>query len=373
MGKTFDITDEQEKNVEREIVRLNIERDFDSFEDLSQAAFGEGVNLNREMHEWLFDNNPYNKNGNMMFLLKEGDKVIGCDGLIPNELYVNGKTLLTAHSIKSMTHPDYQRQGIFRKMTENSADAGLRDGVDVIIGLANAASYPAYQKFGWATLFEKEVYVKPIQIKKLLQRKLKLAPLASIGNSIFSSYSKAKLNRQIPKDIQFEWLDQVPPEVQSVWDKYKDKYEVLLVRDYQYLNYRYNERPDVQYKTLIAKKNGEIIGFAIVHDSKTKRSVFTSAVEFFTDPTNDGYIKAMAQEIARYAYRQNLDYLIIATGEFGRYETVFKEIGFRVTPKPPSNNMMIAHVLSDKVTINELNGGARWHITQGDGDTELDI
>jgi len=106
--------------MEREIVRLDMDRDFEAFEDLLKISFGEATNSKKEMYEWLFENNPYNKSGNMMYLLKEGDKVIGCDGLLPNELYVNGKTLLTAHSVKSMTHPDYKRQGIFRKMTKIS-------------------------------------------------------------------------------------------------------------------------------------------------------------------------------------------------------------------------------------------------------------
>jgi hypothetical protein len=44
-----------------------------------------------------------------------------------------------------------------------------------------------------------------------------------------------------------------------------------------------------------------------------------------------------------------------------------------ITRKPPKNNMMIAHVLSDKVTLEELTDHEKWHITQGDGETELDL
>ncbi len=35
--------------------------------------------------------------------------------------------------------------------------------------------------------------------------------------------------------------------------------------------------------------------------------------------------------------------------------------------------MMIANVLSDRVTLEELMGHEKWHITQGDGETELDL
>ncbi len=359
--------------MEREIVRLDLDRDFEAFEELSIISFGENTNINKEMYRWLFDRNPYNKSGNMMYLLKEGDKVIGCDGLLPNELYVNGKVLLTAHSVKSMTHPDYKKQGIFRKMTENSCERGRQDGVDVIIGLANDQSYAAYQRFGWPTLFEKEVYVKPILINNILKRRIKVGILSELGNSIYSSFMKNRLKKEIDQEIKFEILDKVPQETQECWDRYKSKYNVLLVRDYKYLNYRYNERPDVDYVTILARLNNEIIGFAILHNSVANNSKMTSAVEFFTDPHNERFIKALADGISKYCYDNGLEYAVVGTGHYGKYRKVLLNNGFMVTRKPPKNNMMIAQILSDRVTLEEITGHEKWHITQGDGETELDL
>jgi hypothetical protein len=359
--------------MDRKIVKLDMSKDFETFEELSVISFGQATNSKKEMYEWLFDNNPYNKSGNMMYLLKEGDKVIGCDGLLPNELYVNGKVLLTAHSVKSMTHPDYKKQGIFKMMTENSCERGRQDGVDVVIGLANDQSYPAYQRFGWPTLFEKEVYVKPILINNILKRRLKIGALAEFGNSIYAAFMKNKLKSSMDKEIKFEILNQVPNEIQKCWDKYKSKYNVMLVRDYKYLNYRYNQRPDVDYVTVVEKLNNEIIGFAILHNSFANGSKMTSAVEFFTDPTNERYIKALANGIAKYCYDNKLEYAVVGTGLFGEYRKVLLKNGFMVTRKPPKNNMMIAHILSDRVTLDEMTGHEKWHITQGDGETELDL
>lgn len=359
--------------MEREIVRLDMDRDFAAFEELSVISFGQATNCNKEMYEWLFDMNPYNKSGNMMYLLKEGDKVIACDGLLPNELYVNGKVLLAAHSVKSMTHPDYKRQGIFRKMTENSCERGKQDGVDVVIGLANDQSYPAYQRFGWPTLFEKEVYVKPILINNILRRRIKIGFLADLGNLIFATFMKIKLKGQLDKEIEYEILDKVPEEIQQCWDKFKSKYRVLLVRDYKYLNYRYNERPDVDYVTLLARHKGQIIGFAILHNAVANGSKMTSAVEFFTDPTNERYIKALANGLAKYCYDNKLEYAVVGTGHYGEYRKVLLSNGFMVTRKPPKNNMMIANILSDRVNLDEIIGHDKWHITQGDGETELDL
>jgi hypothetical protein len=299
--------------------------------------------------------------------------VIACDGLIPVELYVNGKTLIAAHSVKSMTHPDYKKQGIFRMMTENSCNRGKEDGVDVVIGLANDQSYPAYERFGWPTLFEKEVYVKPIIITNILKRRIKSAIASSLGNEIYAAYSKCKLSFKMDKEIQFEILNIVPKQIQSCWDNYKDKYKVMLVRDYKYLNYRYNERPDVKYVTILAKLNNEIVGFAILHNSVANGSKMTSAVEFFTDPTNESYISALSNGVSKYCYENKLEYLVVGTGLHGLYRKVLLNNGFMVTRKPPKNNMMIANILSDRLSLEEINGHDKWHITQGDGETELDL
>jgi len=41
--------------------------------------------------------------------------------------------------------------------------------------------------------------------------------------------------------------------------------------------------------------------------------------------------------------------------------------------KTSKNNMMIANILTDKLTLDEITGHDKWHITQGDGETELDL
>ena len=359
--------------MEREVVNFDLERDFETFKDLSISCFGPGSNLDKEMHRWLLDENPYNPDGkNLLFLLKEGEKAIGCDGLIPNELYLRGKTYLMAHSVKSMTHPDFQRQGIFRKMTENSESKGREAGVDVILGLANAASYPAYQKFGWETLLEKEVLVKPIHIKKILKRKFKLNTVAELGDFVFTTVNKLQM-KENSESLSFEWLDQVPEEVQDCWDRYKDNYDLLLVRDYKYLHYRYNQRPDVSYHTLLVRQYGKAVGFVILRESKTKNSVFASVAEFFTDPFDDKLIDAMAKALTRYAYERELDYLVLSCGEYGNYNRVLKQNSFRPTPKPASNNMMIARILNEDIRVEDLKRPQSWHLSQGEGDVELDL
>lgn len=356
----------------REIVKFDLERDFSGFQALSTACFGPNSNLDKEMHRWLLDENPYQADGNLLFLMKEDDKAIACDGLLLNELYLKGKSYLLAHSVKSMTDPDYRGQGLFRLMTENSVLQAREAGVDLILGLANKASYPAYQKFNWQTLFEKEVLVKPIHIRKFLKRKLHLSAVAAAVDTVFGLWNKAR-NSKSNKDLSFAWLEQVPAETEEVWQRYKDKYDVLLVRDYKYLNYRYNARPDVAYRTLVVRDQDEIVGYAILREASTLHSELGSVAEFFTDPFNENYIKYMAQQLNIYAYERGLDYLVLSCGNFGSYRQLLKKQGYHATLQPAVNNKMIACILNDEIHSEDLKGAEHWHVSQGDGDVELDL
>ncbi|QSX05408.1 GNAT family N-acetyltransferase [Sedimentibacter sp. zth1] len=362
---------------ERKIVNLNLEKDFDSFDELCILSFGERTNQDLRMHKWMFDENPYNPNGhNLMYVLKDGDKIIGADGLIPFKLYVDGKTVVGAHSVKSMTHPDFKRQGIFRMMTENSVNSGRENGVDVIIGLANKNSYPAYERFGWPTLFEKDVFVRPINIKHKLKNKVKADFIASFGNATYKLLDKMRLapkNALKKLNAHVSEYDKVPKFISEYFEKYKDKYGVLIVRDYKYLNYRYNKRPDVTYKTLIIESNDEKIGFVILRETSANGSKMVSVAENFTDPTNELFIGAIAQAIIEYCYKIDAEYVVVGTGLYGKFKDVLPKYGFNKNKKRLINNMMIANALTDKITIDELMGHERWHITQGDGETELDL
>lgn len=358
--------------MERSIEHIDLNRNYETFKELSLTCFGPGANVDKAMHQWFLNDNPYNPDGNLLFLLKEGDKAIACDGLIPGELYLHGKTLRMAHSVKTMTHPDYQRQGIFRMMTENSVEAGRKAGIDVILGLANAASYPGYQKFGWLSLFKREVLVQPICLRGYLQRKIKSVALARLGSKVYGQILRQRC-KQKDSSLRFEWLQQVPPEIQSCWERYKDLYEILLVRDFKYLNYRYNQRPDVAYQTLIARRGQEIVGFAILREGHTSHSVMGNVCEFFTDPFNEQYIAELSRAISRVALKKNWDYLVLSCGLYGLYLKVLKANGYRPTPTPPPNDQMIALILSENVSPEEITGADSWYCSQGEGDIELDL
>lgn len=362
---------------ERIIKNLDLDEEFESFEELSLLSFGEGVNQSLAMYRWLFDENPYNPGGqNMMYVMKEGDKIIGSDGLLPFELQVGDRTVLSAHSVKSMTHPDFKRQGIFKTMTLNSLAKAREHHLSVVIGLANKASYPAYEKFGWPTLYERDIYIRPINIYNPLRKKLKLSFLAGIGATAFLAYDGMRLwwKKSKQKGYQVAMHAEVPESAGACFDRYRNHFNVMIVRDYKYLNYRYNKRPDVKYDTItIEDENNEVVAFAVLRLVKLAHSTMVSVAENFANPMDEKAVESLTNAMIEYACAKKADYMVAGCGRHEPFPRVFRSYGFKTNKKPLSNNMMIACATSDSFDMHALTGYENWFITQGDGETELDF
>lgn len=358
--------------MDRLIKSIDIHTEFESFESLEKASFGENANSDFAMHKWLLDDNPYNPSTNMMYVLKEGDKVIAADGLWPVPLYYYGKTILAAHSIKSMTHPDYKRQGIFTQMTQNSINMATTNGIDLVFGLANHQSYQAYLKFGWPTYFEKDAFVRPLQIKKLLTKKLKSKCLASLGNQVFSIFDSFKTSK-LAKGYALSSYTSIPRDVDAIWEAYKAKYKVLIERSYTYLDYRYNKRPDTSYQTIILSYQNKAVGFSVFRMADTGSSKVISLCECFTDPENRHHIGNLYKATLLAIKPLGADYMVASFGGYGQFRTEALRHGFKALPTPPKNNMMIGFTANKDISDEWLSGYEKWHISQGDGETELDL
>lgn len=360
----------------RTIRAIDLTTEFDEFEELSVLSFGPGANPNQSMYRWLFDEDPYDPPaGNLMFVMRDeanGGRMIASDGLIPFDLQLGGRTVRAAHSVKSMTHPDYKRQGIFRTMTQNSLDRGRENGVQVVLGFANKNSYPAYQKFGWTTIFPREVYVFPSDVSRKIAAKTKSRLLGKLGNLVFRAVSDAKrAGLHAGRRFTVQTFDHVPREAAQLWEKYRNKYENLIVRDETYLHWRYDRRPDRSYETLLLSGDEGPVGYLILRQSVANGKPMVCVAENFTDPENEEYIGALAEALIAYCRRCRTAYAVVCSSLYGKYDAVFRRYGF--VPQKGQGNIVIVKSLDPSISEADLCGAQHWHMSQGDGESELDL
>jgi hypothetical protein len=84
----------------------------------------------------------------VLVALDEG-KLIGIRAFLRWEFIVEGKPLKACRAVDTAVHPNYQGQGIFRKLTLSLIDEIKLEGIDFIYNSPNKESLPGYVKMGW--------------------------------------------------------------------------------------------------------------------------------------------------------------------------------------------------------------------------------
>jgi GNAT superfamily N-acetyltransferase len=118
--------------------------------ELFQVVFKQELSLENWL--WRFRYNPAGKH--MIKLMWDNDKLIGHYAVSPVMMSVDGDHILTAHSLTTMTHPDYGGRGIFKKLSNALYDE-LENELDckAIWGFPNNNSHYGFIKnLGWTNL-----------------------------------------------------------------------------------------------------------------------------------------------------------------------------------------------------------------------------
>ena len=90
--------------------------------DLLNLALGQRPDFQRDVAywEWKHEQNPFGKS---IVLVAESDgRIVGIRSFLRWRLAINGQEIEAACPVDTVTHPDFQRRGIFRQLTMAASD-----------------------------------------------------------------------------------------------------------------------------------------------------------------------------------------------------------------------------------------------------------
>lgn len=130
--------------------RLLEDSDIEQVLELMRLSLGEPRLLARtpELFRWKHFDNPFGRS--IALVAEEGGRLIGLRTFMRWSLQTpDGHVLQAIRAVDTATHPEHQRKGIFRRLTEEAVEVAKDDGVDMIFNTPNEKSKPGYLKMGW--------------------------------------------------------------------------------------------------------------------------------------------------------------------------------------------------------------------------------
>jgi hypothetical protein len=249
-------------------VRDGHEGDMDEILSLRKVVFGEMEKdkLRPEFWRWEFLEGPDGRA--LIYLVEEGERLIGHFADIPRRFSVNGVVVLGTLSLDLMVHPEGRRKGIFFEMGRY---AGWR--VKEEKGLFMTA-YPireetiwGLRKIGWKDVVRLPVIVYPIRFQAVVARYLPFSllsfPVGGMATFFHSLIFKRKEKRR-EEGIVVEKAVQLDDQFDVFWQKALGLYPIMGVRDRSYLTWRYLQSPTRSYTLYRALRKGGMEGYIVL-------------------------------------------------------------------------------------------------------------
>lgn len=337
--------------------------------DLRRATFGDvdSEKLRPDVWRWRFADNPAGQG--WIRLADHDGRVVGHYAAVPMRVRVAGAERVFAMSCDTMTHPDYQKQGIFVTLAQELYDdIARRDGVTTVFGFPNDSSRPGFVgKLDWFDVHVFPLRVKPARSAGILARWVPPALAAALGAIADRAYRVVTPRVGPPQRCRIEPLARFDDRFDALWRRHQDLAPVMQVRDRAFLEWRYLAVPSFGYRPFAVHVGDRLEGYLVLRRLELMGLPFVAILDLFPWPLVDA---AITREVLAFAQLQAMDagaaFLTAllppaAAGHLTRFG--FLTVPARLNPRPFCLGARATP--ADQPLLRDV---GNWHVTYGDAD-----
>jgi Acetyltransferase (GNAT) domain len=269
--------------------------DCDGILALRQACFGDvdPIRGRAPGWRWQFADNPAGT-GYVRLAEHEG-RIVGQYAAIPTRFRLRGAASprIMAMSCDTMTHPAYQKQGMFVTLAkELYEDIATRERVTTVWGFPNDSSHPGFVgKLGWFDTHVFPTLVKPLRTRAVLQRYLKSSAVAAVlAPVVDSAWAIVAPRARPPRRCTINPVRTFDDRFAALWERHADLAAVVQVRDPAFLRWRFEAVPEFRYERWEVLVDGRLEGYFVTRTLELFGLPFGALVDMFPCPVVDDEI-----------------------------------------------------------------------------------
>jgi len=344
--------------------------DEEAIFELDSAMGGETRDKNRWLRwwNWKYRDNPA---GNFVIWLAEVDgKLVSQYAINGVKVKIGSEIIAASQSVDTMTHPDYRGHGIFFTLSTRVFDEAGKQGIDIVYGFPNQMT--SWHQKCWFEVGAESIMIKPLNLENILTKYITNKFLLKICAVSANFIIKALYRTKKPPKVNGLTIIRIPSfdeRINDLWEKVSNDYEIMVIRDKEYLNWRYVDVPDVDYGIYLAEKEGQILGYAVLKCEKQQGLIFGRIFELVVPLEQQAVAQSLIIKAIEFFKEEKADlilYRLIA--DKALCKTVRKS-GF-IFPRFTGNKVrFVARPNTPKISETFLKDRAHWFVQTGDSDT----
>lgn len=262
---------------------------------------------NRTPDQWLWEYKGMYPDSFVFTIIKDDNKIIGTQGMIPISINIGGEKYLSGKSENSLLDPKYRGGTLFKELYEFAVSLCKKRGMCCIWGLTSVAKvwrdklgFHVYDNAMYNTI----LILKPIKfIKTFYPKKLVsfAAVLALYTYSALLRFLHINLRDSKTGIVLKKQLASVD-DISKLYERLRKKYPdiIHIIQDQKYISWRIFNNPNVNYITFSAYENNILKGYCYVALTSRKEA-YLSDLTFETVKIGESMLKFILREIQKQA------------------------------------------------------------------------
>jgi GNAT superfamily N-acetyltransferase len=295
---------------------------------------------------WKHFENPF---GSSLMLVAELEgRIVGLRAFLRWRFQAGQRTLTAVRAVDTSTHPEYQRRGIFSRLTKEALHS-LRGQADLVFNTPNDKSLPGYLKMGWRVVGRVPLAVRirrPARVFRGLWANESTAP---------RSVDPPGLDMPTAADV-IGRRDSLVPLLSSLTLP-SDRWQTP--RDVEFLRWRYGPGTSLDYRAVQEEDARGLRGLGVFR-IRPRRGLWETIVdELIVRPGDRAAARRILQRIVRAA---PVDYVVCCPLPGGVLSSAARRTGFI---RSPESIPLVANPLRE-VPAPEPLALSAWALTLGD-------
>lgn len=323
---------------------------------------------NLDFWDWEFEQNYAGPA--KIFLAADKEDVVGHYAVCPANILVNSDLKKGSIVVDVMTHPEYRFQGMFAKIGRYSLDESGKEEIDFSYGFPiRKTVMPGHLKVGWKIAFKLPVYIYPISFAQIIEKfipvKAVAAVLGLIPQLIYRGIERIRTIRSAKYIIKESDYFEDTPELEEFIDKTRLQHKIMQLRDYSFLNWRYNANRYREYKIFcIYGAEGDMLGYIVLRRTDIYGLDCITIIDIQALQLNNKIINVLLRCAHKYARECNAA-LVGCMINQSRYK---RRMLANLYIKSPYIFKFIVHRNRDIDYEDDILTNTNWHITWADTD-----
>jgi hypothetical protein len=347
------------------------------FERVFKKTMGPDESL--EHWRWEYLENPVGPR--LIKLVWHEERLVGHYAVSPRCVVVDGEERLAALSLDTMTDPEYGRQGIFSASAEACYADMAKGGLAFVYGFPTRTSIRGIShSLKWTMVMPTPVLVKPIDVGAYVAERARVAPLGSLLSPMSRAVTRVpgaanrvgagvrrRLGRRAPaRTIEFDRFDDW---ADGLWESVAHQHRMWVKRDASFLRWRYDARPQSNYRRVRVELDGEVYGYAVLEMSEREQGRVCFVMDLVARVEEPQVLAALLRYIERMARSEACVFVCAMVGPKSPMRPALLRHAYLPLPERffPQELYFGTRVMAGHEAPAIMNPGS-WQLTWGDED-----